>query len=148
MNGWFGCFLKEWYPQIIHFNRVFHYFHHPFWGTTILGNIHLNKSFTNQANLWFILDIPQNNTKVYPFLTYIWLICIRNLGKYNVHGSYGINPWLILSLENTASCALTDPSVPVGPWWATNPPDAIWNWNIYLHSIKNWMGPNPNGPPK
>ena len=23
-------------PQIIHFNRVFHYFHHPFWGTTIL----------------------------------------------------------------------------------------------------------------
>ena len=21
-----------WYPQIIHFNRVFHYFHHPFWG--------------------------------------------------------------------------------------------------------------------
>ena len=20
-------------PQIIHFNRVFHYFHHPFWGT-------------------------------------------------------------------------------------------------------------------
>ena len=23
-------------PQIIHFNRVFHYFHHPFWGTPIL----------------------------------------------------------------------------------------------------------------
>ena len=21
----FGCFQKEWYPQIIHFNRVFHY---------------------------------------------------------------------------------------------------------------------------
>ena len=29
----YGCFLKWWwYPQIIHFNRVFHYFHHPFWG--------------------------------------------------------------------------------------------------------------------
>ena len=27
-----GGFLKWWYPQIIHFNRVFHYFHHPFWG--------------------------------------------------------------------------------------------------------------------
>ena len=27
-------------PQIIHFNRVFHYFHHPFWGTPIFGNIH------------------------------------------------------------------------------------------------------------
>ena len=28
-------------PQIIHFNRVFHYFHHPFWGTTIFGNIQI-----------------------------------------------------------------------------------------------------------
>ena len=27
-----GCFLKWWYPQIIHFNRVFDYFHHPFCG--------------------------------------------------------------------------------------------------------------------
>jgi len=26
--------------QIIHFNRVFHYFHHPFWGTPIFGNPH------------------------------------------------------------------------------------------------------------
>ena len=26
-----GCFRKWWvFPQIIHFNRVFHYFHHPF----------------------------------------------------------------------------------------------------------------------
>ena len=23
------------YPQIIHFNRVFHYFHHPFWGVSL-----------------------------------------------------------------------------------------------------------------
>ena len=22
-------------------NRVFHYFHHPFWGTPIFGNIHI-----------------------------------------------------------------------------------------------------------
>ncbi len=28
-------------PQIIHFNRGFHYFHHPFWGTIIFGNIHV-----------------------------------------------------------------------------------------------------------
>ena len=27
-----GGFLKWWYPQIIHFSRVFHYFHHPFLG--------------------------------------------------------------------------------------------------------------------
>ena len=30
-----GCFLQWWYPQIIHSNRFFHYFHHPFWGTHI-----------------------------------------------------------------------------------------------------------------
>ena len=28
-------------PQIIQFNKVFHYFHHPFWGTPIFGNIHM-----------------------------------------------------------------------------------------------------------
>ena len=28
-------------PQSIHFNRVFHYFHHPFWGTPIFGNTHI-----------------------------------------------------------------------------------------------------------
>ena len=37
----YGGFLKWWYPQIIHFNRVFHYFHHPFWGTPIFGNTHI-----------------------------------------------------------------------------------------------------------
>ena len=31
--AWFGCFQKYGYPKIIHFNsRVFHSFHHPFWG--------------------------------------------------------------------------------------------------------------------
>ena len=29
-------------PQIIHFNRVFHYFHHPFWGTSIFGNTQID----------------------------------------------------------------------------------------------------------
>ena len=29
--------------QIIHFNRLFHYFHHPFWGfSPILGNTHID----------------------------------------------------------------------------------------------------------
>ena len=27
-------------PQIIHFDRVFQYFHHPSWGTSIFGNTH------------------------------------------------------------------------------------------------------------
>jgi len=31
--------IVEWYPQIIPLeNKVFHYFHHPFWGTPIFGN--------------------------------------------------------------------------------------------------------------
>ena len=35
-------FLKWWYPQIIHFNRVrFSIINHPFWGTPIFGNIHI-----------------------------------------------------------------------------------------------------------
>ena len=28
-----GCFLKWWYPQIIHFNRGFSIINHPVWGT-------------------------------------------------------------------------------------------------------------------
>ena len=37
-----SCFFLR--PQIIHFNRVFHYFHHPFWGTSIFGNTHMEVS--------------------------------------------------------------------------------------------------------
>ena len=41
-----GGFLKWWYPQIIHFNRTFHYIFHykpsSYWGTTIYGNPHFN----------------------------------------------------------------------------------------------------------
>ena len=32
-------------PQIIHFNGVFHYFHHPFWDTLIFGNTHVGNIF-------------------------------------------------------------------------------------------------------
>ena len=38
------CHLLKWLfpkigvPPIIHFNRVFHYFHHPFWSALIFGN--------------------------------------------------------------------------------------------------------------
>ena len=36
---WYGGFLKWWYPQIIHFNRV-SIINHPFWSTPIFGNTH------------------------------------------------------------------------------------------------------------
>ena len=39
----YGCFPQNRgkTPQIINLNRVFHYFHHPFWGTTIFGKTHI-----------------------------------------------------------------------------------------------------------
>ena len=38
-------------PQIIHFNRVFHYFHHPFWGTPIFGNTQVLNERSESSNL-------------------------------------------------------------------------------------------------
>ena len=29
-------------PKSSHFNRVFHYFHHPFWDSPIFGNTHIH----------------------------------------------------------------------------------------------------------
>ena len=43
--------------KFIHFNKVFHYFHHPFWGPTpIFGNTHIPK---NHAKTSEILGFPQ-----------------------------------------------------------------------------------------
>ena len=36
----YGCFLKWWYPQIIHFNRVFHY-KPSILGCPYFGNTHM-----------------------------------------------------------------------------------------------------------
>ena len=47
----FGCFRKWGYPQIIHFNRVFHYkpsiLGYPIFGNTHLGKIPLLTNFSN-----------------------------------------------------------------------------------------------------
>ena len=46
-----GCFRKivsVFPPQIIHFNRVFHYFHHPFWGIPIFGNTQILRKVGQQ----------------------------------------------------------------------------------------------------
>ena len=68
----FGCFLKWWYPQIIHFNRIIHYFHHPFWGTPYfwkhpglvnLGKIHQKWTFSYTANGWNL--VKSFSTKQY-----------------------------------------------------------------------------------
>ena len=45
-------------PKIIHFNRVFHYFHHPFGGTPIFGNTHLKTDqISNWLDMFFIWEI-------------------------------------------------------------------------------------------
>ena len=36
-----GGFPKYGYPQIIHFNRIFHYKPSSYWGTPILGSLHI-----------------------------------------------------------------------------------------------------------
>ena len=54
-SGRYGCFRKWWYPQIIHINRVFHYFHHPFWGFPPIFWKHPYMS--NQKNSWHILTV-------------------------------------------------------------------------------------------
>ena len=33
--------IRVFTPQIMNFNRGFHYFYHPFWGTPIFGNTHM-----------------------------------------------------------------------------------------------------------
>ena len=50
----YGCFRKWWYPQIIHFNRVFHYFHHPFWGYPYFWKqpYHGYKQFRHDSTIW------------------------------------------------------------------------------------------------
>ena len=52
-----GCFLKWWYPQIVHFNRVFHYFRHPFWDTPIFGHTQIEFQWPDRSlgflSKWF-----------------------------------------------------------------------------------------------
>ena len=47
-----GCFRKWWYPQIIHFNRVFHY-KPSIWGTPIFGNTQIQAYFSTFLH-WFL----------------------------------------------------------------------------------------------
>ena len=50
-------------PQIMNFNRAFHYFHHPFWGPRIFGNTHINIifQFKNLSDFPPLLAAPQEH---------------------------------------------------------------------------------------
>ena len=72
----YGCFLKWWVlPQIIHFNRVFHYFHHPFWGPPIFGNTHINSPVFQPIGSTFSCRCVAAN-------------CASNSSKQNVGGTH------------------------------------------------------------
>ena len=50
---------KKWvFPKIIHFDGVFHYFHHPFWGTPIFGNTQIEFQWPDRSegflSKWFV----------------------------------------------------------------------------------------------
>ena len=85
-------------PQIIHFSRVFHYFHHPFWGNLIFGNTHIWLYIALLYEMleqvyWFTCD----NVHLF-FLSYFF--CFRNLW------------WMIGRVKNCCPCRyLVDPFI-------------------------------------
>ena len=67
--GSFGCFLKWWYPQIIHFNRVFHYkpsiLGYPYFRKHLFGEGDIVSTFNNELTSVYGLA-PLSNNHQYP----------------------------------------------------------------------------------
>ena len=55
-----GCFRKWWYPQIIHFNRVFRY-KPSIWGTPVFGNTQIQAYFSTFLPWFFAGSTFQNS---------------------------------------------------------------------------------------
>ena len=53
----YGCFRKWWYPQIIHFNKVFHYKPSVLGLPLFFGNIHMNPYLSFQTTGLLVLGI-------------------------------------------------------------------------------------------
>ena len=65
VSGQYGCFQKQWYPQIINFNRVFHYKPSILAGfPPIFGNIHIAE--------YSWAGIPGSGPRGFLELTDIW----------------------------------------------------------------------------
>ena len=67
-----------WYPQIIHFNRVFHYKVYPFWGTPIFGNTHICLAKAIGIRWWQWWSAPHPGARCQCFLPDL---CWKNVGK-------------------------------------------------------------------
>ena len=83
-NAHLGVSENREYPQIIHFNRVFNIIKHPFWGTPIFGNTHLDlcgKTDLPTCQMCLPQELPVDLRKswfcvvlggVYPPRNYCW----------------------------------------------------------------------------
>ncbi len=73
------------------FNRVVHYFHHPFWGTPVFGNTH----FCCLSSYWLVLFSPHPVVSFVPcsFMLDTWeggwdTGSSKNTGFRKIHGGY------------------------------------------------------------
>ena len=76
------------YPQIIHFNRVFHYFDHPFWGSPIFGNTHI----TMRANYFLTGMILQAPTQKHTSLSSVQKKILKDAMVFMLTLSNRIDP--------------------------------------------------------
>ena len=55
-------------PQIIHYNKIFNFFNHPFWGTPIFGNTHIPHLLSSLGSFRLIKIFGGDQTpiKTYP----------------------------------------------------------------------------------
>ena len=78
----YGCFLKWWYPQIIHFNRVFHY------KPSILGYPYFWKHPYSNSAFWIILVFNPGFDKQTPLFSTMSQCSIAALSRLPV-----ASPW-------------------------------------------------------
>ena len=52
-------------------HRVFHYLHHPFWGTIIFGNTHICKSSV-LFRLWIFANLFDYDNDLYAFRSWVY----------------------------------------------------------------------------
>ena len=103
-------------PQIIHFNRVFHYFHHPFWGVYHpYFWKHPDGSWSNIPTAWL------GNPSV-----------VLTLNHRKVVGKTQFESWVFYS-DSTLTSFITYPVAMKGPPFVDEFPFRRKRWYFHLH---------------
>ena len=110
-----------------HFNRVFHYFHHPFWGTPIFGNTHMQAFSLNPVSGFEMRNCPATK----PWVCWQVVVTLASLGKYLQITRY-------LNLKNLIMFTASNKK-----WWSIT----IYNYyRVYqiilpesIHKSSTWM---------